>query len=41
MKEVLLVEGNPTDVYLIRAALVACDPDIHLSLVISFAPLGC
>jgi two-component system, chemotaxis family, response regulator Rcp1 len=33
MKEVLLVEDNPADVYLIRRVVEDCGPDIHLSVV--------
>jgi CheY-like chemotaxis protein len=33
MKEVLLVEDNPADVYLIQRAVADCGDDIHLSVV--------
>ena len=33
MKEVLLVEDNPADVYLIQRAVADCGSDIHLSVV--------
>ena len=33
MKEVLLVEDNPADVYLIQRAVADCGDDIHLSMV--------
>jgi len=33
MKEVLLVEDNPADVYLIQRAVQDCGRDIHLSVV--------
>jgi two-component system, chemotaxis family, response regulator Rcp1 len=32
-KAVLLVEDNPADIYLIRKAIEACAPQIHLSIV--------
>src|SRR5437762_6985689 len=37
MKDVLLVEDNPADVYLIQRAVQDCGPDIHVSVV----PDGC
>ena len=33
MREILLVEDNPADVYLIRRAVEDCGTDIHLSIV--------
>ena len=33
MKEVLLVEDNPADVYLIQRAVADCGSDIHLSVL--------
>ena len=33
MKDVLLVEDNPADVYLIRRVVEDCGPDLHLSVV--------
>jgi len=33
MKEVLLVEDNPADVYLIQRAVADCGSDIHLSVM--------
>ena len=33
MREVLLVEDNPADVYLIQKAVAECGPDIHVSVV--------
>jgi CheY-like chemotaxis protein len=33
MQEVLLVEDNPADVYLIQRAVADCGPDIHVSVV--------
>ena len=33
MKDVLLVEDNPADVYLIQRAVADCGPDIHVSVV--------
>jgi two-component system response regulator len=33
MKEVLLVEDNPADVYLIQRAVADCGNDIHVSVV--------
>ena len=33
MREVLLVEDNPADVYLIQKAVADCGPDIHVSVV--------
>jgi two-component system, chemotaxis family, response regulator Rcp1 len=33
MKDVLLVEDNPADVYLIQRAVQDCDSDIHLAVV--------
>ena len=33
MQEVLLVEDNPADVYLIRRVIEDCGPDLHLSVV--------
>jgi two-component system, chemotaxis family, response regulator Rcp1 len=32
-RAVLLVEDNPADIYLIRKAVEACDPQIHLSVI--------
>jgi two-component system, chemotaxis family, response regulator Rcp1 len=32
-RAVLLVEDNPADIYLIRQALAACAPHIHLSVI--------
>jgi len=32
-RAVLLVEDNPADIYLIRKAIEACDPQIHLSVI--------
>ena|SRR5438093_7676179 len=33
MKNVLLVEDNPADVYLIQRSVADCGPDIHVSVV--------
>jgi chemotaxis family two-component system response regulator Rcp1 len=33
MQDVLLVEDNPADVYLIQRAVADCGPDIHVSVV--------
>ena len=33
MQEVLLVEDNPADVYLIQRAVAECGSDIHLSVM--------
>ena len=33
MKDVLLVEDNPADVYLIQRAVADCGPEIHVSVV--------
>jgi two-component system, chemotaxis family, response regulator Rcp1 len=32
-RAVLLVEDNPADIYLIRQAIAACTPHIHLSVI--------